>query len=407
MKTRYINGREELGIAYNWNLIEKEYLKLGIPSQYFKPPFSELHAHKYFINLSERRTGKTTNWLLLGMIMNKLYDTRIIYVRQTRDMIAPKYSNEIFNVITEWNNGEYIKRITGDVYNSIKYDTRKYYYCRRNEDGEIVSRAELPFMHCVSIDDGMDLKSTFNVPTGDLVLFDEFIGKRYAYNEAIQFFDLCSTIIRGRLSPIIVMLANTINLHSEYFYELDIAREVKNLSYGDRKSITTDRGTKILVEVIKIKDSKEVEERRRHNSLFFGFKNPKLTSITGGEEIWAYEQVPHITKYDKDGEKLDKIEVNYKGYYIKAYDELIKLTFMYNEKLGKFLEVTRATRVKSNSTIFVQRSQELLYNNEYKNLKVGSRIYSTIMRYVAHGKIYFQNNEIGNIFYDYLESIKE
>ena len=80
---------------------------------------------------------------------------------------------------------------------------------------------------------------------------------------------------------------------------------------------------------------------------------------------------------------------------------------MYNEKLGKFLEVTRATRVKSNSTIFVQRSQELLYNNEYKNLKVGSRIYSTIMRYVAHGKIYFQNNEIGNIFYDYLESIKE
>lgn len=402
---KFIENKEEYGLLYDYAKIEKAYNKLEIPRQYFRPPFNELSKNKYFIELSERRTGKTTNWLLLGMVMNKLYDTKIVYVRQTIDMIAPKYANEIFAVIKSYNNGEYIKKLTDNRYNSIKYNRRKFYYCTTNDSGDVVDVCSEPFMHVVSIDNGMNLKSTFNVPTGDLILFDEFISKRYRPNEAIEFFDLCSTIIRGRLSPIIVMLANTINLNNEYFYELEIAREVKDLGYGDSKNVITERGTRLFVEIIRLVENEEVDKRRIHASKFFGFKNPQLTSIVGGSEVWAYEHVPHIVKYTDSGEKIEKHYVPHPPIYIRHYGEMLRLKFVDTDELGRFIEVTRAKYINENvrNYIFVDDRQDVLKHNEFKSLGKGTKIFKTISNYVTLGKIYFQNNEIGNIFYKYIE----
>lgn len=402
---KFIENKEELGLLYNFKKIQKEYDKLEIPSHYFRPPFNEIENHKYFIELSERRTGKTTNWLLLGMVMNKLYDTRIIYVRQTLDMIAPKYANEIFNVITSWNDGEYIKKLTNNLYNSIKYNRRQFYYCHVDGEGKVTSIADKPFMHVVSIDNGQNLKSTFNVPTGDLILFDEFISRRYRPNEAVEFFDLCSTIIRGRLSPIIVMLANTINLNNEYFYELEIANKIKDMGYGDKRTVVTERGTRLFVEIIKIMDTVEQDKRRIHANKFFGFKNPQLTSIVGGDEVWAFEHVPHIIKYAKDGHEIEKHKIPHTPIYIRHYGELLRLWFIETEELGTFIEVTRATYMSEQSLhyIFVDDREEYLKYNEFKSLGRGTKLFKTIAKYVTLGKIYFQNNEIGNIFMKYLE----
>lgn len=407
---KFIENKEENGMLYNEYLVQKEYDKLKIPTKYYRPPFAELSHHKYFIGLSERATGKTTNWLLYGMCKYKIYGAKIIYVRQTRDMIAPKFSMEVFNVILEYNNGEYIRKLTDGKYNSIRYDKRRYYYCLRDsETNEVIEQSEDCFMHCVSIDDAMLMKSTFNVPRGDVILFDEFIGKHYAFNEAIQFFDLCSTIIRKRLSPIIVMVANTINLHSEYFYELEIKNKIKDMTYGDKKSIKTDLGTSIFIEIIKIQESEEYRKRREHNAMFFGFKSPKLTSITGGGDVWAYEHVPHICKYDKDGNRVNKSVIDIPKIYLKNGDDILLITLMYSDLLGHFMEVTKTTytdKDKDRTIYLVDNRQDILYNNEYKSLSYGSKLYKLIEKYNTLGKIYFQNNEIGSIFYDYIDKIK-
>lgn len=402
---KYIDNKEENGLVYDFRKIEREYNKLKIPSKYFRPQFSQLPKHKYFVGLSERRTGKTTNWLLLGMVMNKLYDTRIIYVRQTSDMIAPKFSMEIFKIILDWKNGEYIRLLTNGKYNSIIYDTRKYYYACIDSNGVVERRHFEPFMHAVSIDEGINMKSTFNVPKGDMILFDEFVSPRYRDNEAIKFFDLCSTIIRGRLSPFIVMLANTINLNNEYFYELEIANTIKDMGYGDKMSITTDKGTRIFVEIIAITDIKEQDERRKHANLFFGFNNPMLTSIVGGEEVWAWEHVPHIPKLKEDGTRYDKYYLDVPPLYIRHYDTLLLIKFVTCEELGEFIEVTRAKYINKNKKhyIFVDDKEEELKHNEFKSLARGTHIFNVIAKFVTLGKIYFQNNEIGSIFYKYLE----
>lgn len=339
------------------------------------------------------------------MVMNKIYDTRIIYVRQTSDMIAPKFSMEIFKIILDWNNGEYIRKLTNNRFNSIVYNTRKYYYAYVNDNGDVEKINNEPFMHAVSIDEGINMKSTFNVPKGDMILFDEFVSPRYRDNEAIKFFDLCSTIIRGRLSPFIVMLANTINLNNEYFYELEIANQIKDLGYGDKRSVTTEKGTRIFVEIIAITDEKEQDERRKHANMFFGFGNPMLTSIVGGEEVWAWEHVPHIPKYKEDGTKFDKTYLDIAPLYIRHYDTLLLIRFVSCDELGEFIEVTRAKYVNKNKKhyIFVDDKEEQLQHNEFKSLARGTKIFNIIAKFVTLGKIYFQNNEIGSIFYKYLE----
>jgi hypothetical protein len=70
-KVRYIDNDPNLGIDYDWELIAKEYKKLGVPPEYDITEIIPLgnEAIKWYILTSERSVGKTTNVLLVGMVM--------------------------------------------------------------------------------------------------------------------------------------------------------------------------------------------------------------------------------------------------------------------------------------------------------------------------------------------------
>ena len=86
--------------------------------------------------------------------------------------------------------GRYIKDMTGGVYNSIYTHWKKSYFCYIDENGERTKTAEKPFLQFLSLDRNRDYKSTYNAPTGDLILFDEFISDHYPPNEFVKFMDL-------------------------------------------------------------------------------------------------------------------------------------------------------------------------------------------------------------------------
>ena len=73
---KYFDNDMQHGINYDWALIKKEFDKLGIPENVVNPFLThKLECGKWVVDMSERSIGKTTNWLLLGMVMNKLYGT--------------------------------------------------------------------------------------------------------------------------------------------------------------------------------------------------------------------------------------------------------------------------------------------------------------------------------------------
>lgn len=394
---KFINDNPDYGILYDWKKIRKEFAKLGIPPDVYDPTTAPLEKAKYFVETSERNIGKTTNWLLIGMVMNSLYGTIIQYIRQTENMIMPKALKNLFSVITEF---DYVSKITDGKYNTVIYKSRRFYYALADDSGNIVEQSPEHFMFCACIEKGEDLKSSYNAPLGDLIILDEFIGKYYYPNEFVRFCDLVKTIIRGRRSPIIVMLANTINPHSMYYNELEIYDDIQQMQIGEKRMIETSRGTKIYIEII----GATIEKKRKNNiinQLFFGFKNPMLGSITG--DNWAVKCYPHIPEIPDD-EENEYITVISRQLYIFYNNKYVRLDLVQHYELGVCLYLHWATKTYSDSIIFTAVER---YDPRYRYKLGNGKLEKYIRKMFNENRVYYASNDVGSFVESYFGYISK
>lgn len=390
---KYIEGKEENGVEIDWKFIKKEYEKLRVPDDVYLIPWDAIfNGNKYIIALSERSTGKTTCYLLIGLLLFKHYGIVTQYIRQENDQLSPSHAIKLVKVIKEFDNGRYIEQLTDGKYNDIKYHWKAFYYCKRDEKGDIVETCENEIIHCLSIDKNFDYKSTYNAPFGDWIIFDEFIGKTQKANECVDFLDLLSTIIRLRLSPTVIMIANNINRNSQYFEDLEISKEIQNLKIDESKEITTPKGTKMYIEIVNTR--KDRAKKSKHNALFFGFNNPKLVSITGGG-TWSFESVPHIPTRDSTWRCIEN------RVYLELNMELLQLEFVEDENRGQCLEIHRATKTYTDSIILTLKTP-LKSKNHVFGLGYG-KLNKYITKMILHKKLYFSSNEVGSIFKEYIK----
>ena len=389
MKIKYFENNKQYGIDYDWTLIAKEYNKLGIPNNVYNPVKAHnLSCGKWIVDMSERSIGKTTNYILLGMVMNKIYDTQIIYVRQVSDMIMPKHSATLFKTILEFG---YIEKLTDGRYNNYKYKSRAYYYHNMETD-EI---SDNPFMLALSIDENALNKSGFNAPRGDLILYDEFIS-RYSYqNEFVDFCDTLKTIIRERDSALIVLLANTINSHHIYFNELGIYDTVQTMKIGDVREVTTAGGTVVEVAYIGHKKEDIPRHKQKHNATFFGFKNPLLNSIRGGE--WAIKNYPHVPKC--------KSKILVRNRYIKTNGYLLNLELHQSNEIGLFVKVHIANKSYDDSIIYNMDNVITSKNQRYKFGK--SKVDKLYMDLLNSNKWYYATNLEGSLVDNYVNNAQK
>lgn len=377
----YIDDNTKNGLYYDFDKIRKEYKKLKVPKDFYSPVNLPFEIAKYFVGVSERSTGKTTNWVLWGLCMNKIYGTQIQYIRQNKEMITPKNLNQFMDVIVK--NG-YIEKLTDGKYNSCEYFARGWRYMRI-EDGTIVEKAKTPFMVCLSLDENEIYKSSYNAPFGDIIIFDEFVSKRYYPNEFILFCDLVKTIIRERISPFIVMLANTTDRYNEYFRELQIQDEILRIKVNEYFVKQTNKGTTIFCELIGNKNI----EREKLNELFFGFKNPRMASITGGD--WAIDNYQHIVR--EDCRIIDNTR------YIEFSGYIVQLELCNNDRLGLFVKAHRANKTHEESIIYsVDGVKDKRYRHKFGYTR-SDRLYFTLFQ---RNKFYYANNEVGNMVNSYI-----
>lgn len=396
MIMKYIANNPALGFDYDWKAIEREYKKLGVPDLWYKPPFPALPRNKYFVGLSDRSTGKTTNWLLVGLCMNKLYGTIVQYVRSTEGELSPSHAEKLVEVVRSYNNGEYIRKLTDGRFNSIYYHWKKFYYCTIDENGRRTEIATTEIIQCLSIDRADDYKSTYNAPLGDMILLDEFISRFNRIDESIAFLDLTKTIFRDRHSGFIVMLANTIKLTSPYFDDYEIGRKIRNMQKGEIRQVITDKGTRFFVEIIDAEITRS-KARQEMNSLFYGFNNPKINAITG-EGLYAYESVPHIPPRDDSWYCIER------DLYIETGLDLLQVEYCYNDALGYHFEIHAATRTYNDSYILsldVTQDKRYLWGFGNKKLR------AIFARFIAERRITFSSNEIGTVFNDYVRRYKQ
>ncbi len=389
MKIKYINNNPKYGIDYDWKLIQKEFNKLQIPDDVFNPyKFHKIEGGKYIFDLSERDTGKTTNWLLLAMCINKLYGSEIVYIRETLDMILPKNDSELFKTIRMF---DYVSKITNGQYNDIRYRSRRYYYFNR-ETGE---EANDPFMLKWSLDENVVKKSSVQLPDSDIIIFDECISPKNYMGEFVVFMDTIKSIIRRRFSPLIVLLANTINTQSMWFKEFEIYDAVQGIEPSQTITVTSSLGT--VVDVAHIGQSFETmsADRIEHNKRFFGFKNPQLNSIRGGS--WAFDVYQHPYR-EPDSESI----INNR--YIEHNGNILNLEVMHNNKHGYYVVVHKANQIYDDSIVYTLDKQ--LKDKRYKYKWGIGNVDRKLWDMYAHGRFTYVTNMEGSIMDDFMNSMK-
>lgn len=398
---KYINDDENSGILYDWRKIAKRIKSLEIPDGVFYPDLKPVtDGNKFIIQLSERSTGKTTGWLLVGLCMYVENGATIEYIRATEDEIRPATAQKLVEVLNTYRNGHYIETLTDGKYNHIIYHWRAFYLARLNIDGEVEERDDNAFMHILAINKHLDYKSTYNSPTGDLILFDEFIGKYYRPDEFWNFLDLVKTIQRNRLSPIIIMTANTLNRNSMYFEEMGISSTIKLMNLGDKRNVVTPLGTKIYIELLNVEQARK--KAKLSNLLFYGFNNPKISAITG-DNLWNFEKLPHIYP---DEEKT----ILYNKLYMEIGGELLKLDIV-STYAGVVVECHRATRTYDDSVIltlnYIQPDESTRDGVYYYGLGDSKSPMSILLKKLINTKrVYFSSNEVGNLFNEFIQRLK-
>lgn len=399
---KYIENNPELGRVIDWGYIQAKLRELVTPyTENSYVPYPPMNSANWFVINSERSVGKTTNILLQGMIASWVYngDVRIEYLRIKKEQVRPVNTAQLFATI-ENPVFEYVPKITGGKYNGIYYD-RHFYYWANYTDGKVdkESISEKPFMHIEATDNLNTFKSNYNTSATSFVVLDEFVNAN-GVNREDDFLNLChtlSTYRRMKIDMKIFLLANAINPYNRFYKELCISDDMRMLKLGEEKIVTALQGTKVWIKLVKF-DEKITEKRRFNALLYFGFANPKLSGIVGGQE-WAIKNYPHLPRENEVEGETRKCLLN--DVYLRYYDKLLCLEIWNSTTMGRYLYVREQTR-KPVKPMRIY-TQETCYSNIEKfGLGMGDNLDKLILGLYKNGRAFYSYNDVGNLFETYV-----
>ena len=111
-------GKEDpaLGIVIDWRMIHKALLKTGKCKHYPDPLKADISKVGYIVDMSDRSRGKTTQKLVLGLLLYVAYGIELQLVRQHSRMIEPKLMRNMYKTVIE---EHLIEEITEGRWNHI------------------------------------------------------------------------------------------------------------------------------------------------------------------------------------------------------------------------------------------------------------------------------------------------
>lgn len=374
---------------YDWKKIRKECKRLKIFDGYYNPSSLQWERAKWFVLLSVRSNYKTTNMILLGMVLNKMYGTRIEYARLAREDLTPKRHGHFFDTIKQLG---YIEKITNGEYNDCIYKAGFWYFCYVNLDEMKMEKiSDDPFMHCFALSQSTEMKSNYTSPSGDFLILDEFIDITKIYrDDFIMLCDCMSTIFRERNDCYVVLLANTIDSRSIWFKELNITQEVNRMVTGEKKFIEKPNQTTVYVELM----TPNITETKKKNIIdFFNFNNEKLNAITGNQGGWAVKTYPRLPRC-KNEYIARNLYINCDGFYIRV-------DLLNNENVGICCNVVEVSEYDLHEDSIILTNSVPVGRSEFYGLpKI--KIVDIMLKLYQLNKIFFSTTSSAITFENYL-----
>lgn len=339
----------------------------------------------YNLIFGERSNGKTYAALRYGLEQFINTGKQMAYIRRWREDLRGKRAESLFANHTA--NG-LISTLTDGKFNEVFYMSNKWFLSYYNEETGKRTPCDVPFCYgfCLSEQEHEKSSSYPNVTT---VVFDEFLTRRYYLpDEFMLFMNLLSTIIRQRDDVKVFMLGNTVNKYCPYFTEMGL-KQVPVMEQGTIDIYRFgEHGATVAVEYC------STVVKHKASNKYFCFDNQNLQMITGGK--WELAVYPHLpVKYAPK----DVLFV----YYIQFNDTILQGNIIQvgNENFTYIHMKTTPIKDTENSLIY---SLEMNGKPNYKRKLISNATYmeQQVARYFATDKVFYQDNEVGEIVRNYL-----
>lgn len=346
----------------------------------------EIHA-QYNMIVGERSNGKTFA-LLDEILQNYFKDHKQgAIVRRWQDDFKGKRAPAMFApMVSE----RLIYKYSGGQWDRIDYRSGCWYPARYDDQTDTIVRGDEPIAYAFSLSSMEHDKST-SYPNITTIVFDEFLTRGYyLVDEFVLFMNVVSTIVRQRTDVTIYMLGNTVNWSCPYFTEMGI-KHIRDMKQGSIDVYEYgESGLKVAVEYCKsIADSKK-------SNVYFAFDNPRLKMITSG--VWELDIYPHLPV------KYSNKEI--KGIFFICFEgDTLQCEVVQHNGHG-FIYIHRKT------TPIHDYDHDIIFalNNDYRMnhyqslIRPRDRISQTIAFLVKQNKVYYQDNEIGEIVRNYRQA---
>lgn len=341
---------------------------------------------QYNIIIGERSNGKTYAVFKYGLENYVAGKGSLALIRRWKEDFRNKRGANMFSAIV--NNG-LVEKYTNNEFNTIVFKSMSWYLAKQNEN-EIELIDNKPFCYGFALSD-MEHDKSVSFPDVTTICFDEFLTRGYYINdEFIIFMNTLSTIIRQRTNVKIFMLGNTVNKYCPYFAELGL-NHIKQMKKGTIDIYKYgDSNLKVAVEYCDTQ-----KKNRKPSDIYFAFNNPRLDMIKSGEwEIDIYAHLPY---------KYTPKDVVF-TYFIVFNGDTIQCEVIYkNGDLFTYCHI-KTTDLKYKETDIIYT----LENNPKPNIRTTfihpmDNIDNKINKMFKMGKVFYQNNNVGEIVHNFLK----
>lgn len=352
-------------------------------------PILREKAH-YNLIIGERSNGKTYGALLETLKRYVKGGAEGAYLRRMQEDFVGKRGAGLFQPLVVNNE---IEKLTNGKWTDVYYYASRWYLCKYEEGKKGNERItdSRPFMYGFALSQMEHEKGT-GYPNVKTIIFDEFITRTaYLRDEFVLFMNTLSTIIRSRDDVQIFMLANTVNKYCPYFDEMGL-RHIRDMKQGeiDVYQLKHQSGKVLRVAVEYCKPF----EKGKKSDFYFAFDNQKLEMITTG--IWEIDIYPHAPV------KFRPKDVMF-TYFIEFDGNLLQCEIVYVD------DVT-FTFIHRKTTPLKDEDNDLIYSQRYDPRPNWRRKITSPMLPVEHriaeyykaDKIFYQDNEVGEVVRNYL-----
>lgn len=342
------------------------------------------HAH-YNMIFGVRSNGKTTAILEYGLKNYVETGKQMAYLRRWDEEFRGKRGSQLFADIV---NRGVVEKLTKGRWTGVYYYASKWYLCNYNDEGKRDEVDSSPFCYGFALST-MEHDKSISFPNITTVFFDEFLSRtQYLVDEFVVFCNVLSTIIRQRKDVTIFMAGNTVTKYCPYFAEMGLTK-IKAMSPGDIDVYAYgDSGLTVAVEYA------EPNKRGKDSDVYFAFNNPKLKMITTGS--WEMALYPHCPVKYRPADVIFTYFIYFDGDLLQC--EVVCIDDM------------RFTFIHRKTTALQDPETDIIFSPEYsprpnwyrKITKPQTPAGKKIAEFYAKDKVFFQDNEVGEIVRSYL-----